>query len=222
MSVSVPPDAPITASVAAIVPMKPLSEAKTRLSDHLDPTARARLSAAMLDSTLAALRDSAVARTVVVGGDECVKAIAAAHDSEWMADRFDDLNLAVGDAIVMAHSAGQIAMYVPADLPLVTANDVDAALRFAAAEDFGSLTICPAHDGGTNCLIVPSSQPFPPRLGVGSHARHRELAAQLGVEMREFRSPAFERDVDTIDDLRHCIERGASSLEPFLPEVYSS
>ncbi len=201
--------------------MKPLADAKTRLSDHLDPTARARLSAVMLNSTLAALRDSAVARTVVVGGDECVKAIAAAHGSEWMADRFDDLNLAVGDAIAMAQSAGQIAMYVPADLPLVTADDVDAALRFAS-EDFGSLTICPAHDGGTNCLIVPSSQPFPPRLGVGSHARHRELAAQLGVEMREFSSPAFERDVDTIDDLRHCIELGAASLAPFANAIPKS
>ena len=221
MSVSVPPDAPTKASVAAIVPMKPLSDAKTRLSDHLDPTARARLSAAMLNSTLAALRDSAVARTVVVGGDECVKAIAAAHDSEWMADRFDDLNLAVGDAIAIAQSAGQIAMYVPSDLPLVTANDVDAALRFAA-EDFGALTICPAHDGGTNCLIVPTRQPFAPRLGVGSHARHRELAARLGVEMREFRSPAFERDVDTIDDLRHCIERGAASLAPFANAIPKS
>ena len=221
MSVSVPPDTPTTASVAAIVPMKPLSEAKTRLSDHLDPTARARLSAAMLDSTLAALRDSAVARTVVVGGDECVKAIAAARGSEWMADRFNDLNLAVGGAIAVAQSAGQIAMYVPADLPLVTANDVDAALRFAA-KDFASLTICPAHDGGTNCLIVPSSQPFAPRLGVGSYERHRELAAQLGVEMREFLSPAFERDVDTIDDLRHCIERGAASLAPFTNAIPKS
>lgn len=201
--------------------MKPLSAAKTRLSDHLDPTARARLSAAMLDSTLAALRDSAVARTVVVGGDECVKAIAAARCAEWTPDRFDDLNLAVGDAIAMAQRAGQIAMYVPADLPLIMANDVDAALRFAA-EDFGSLTICPAHDGGTNCLIVPSRQPLAPRLGSHSHERHRELAAELGVEMREFRSPAFERDVDTIDDLRHCIERGASSLAPFANAIPKS
>ena len=200
--------------VTAIVPMKPLADSKTRLSAHLDADARARLSAMMLASTLDALRDSDVFRTVVVGGDDCVQKIAQSRRAHWTPDRFNDLNLAVGDAIATAQADGQTAMYVPSDLPLLTASDVNAALRFHALRP-DAITISPAHDGGTNCLIIPQNQPFTPQLGRHSHAKHRAQAARLNIEIRDCQSPAFHRDVDTIQDLRHCIQNGATSLKPF-------
>ena len=208
-------------SVIAIVPMKPLAESKTRLSRHLSPRDRARLSAVMLDSTLAALRDSVVSKTVVVGGDDCVEAIAESRGAEWTSDRFDDLNLAVGDAISAAQTAGCAAMYVPSDLPLLTAADVDAALRFHAQRP-DAIAIAPAHDGGTNCLIIPPSQPFAPQLGRDSHAKHRQLATRLNIQIRDYQSPAFHRDVDTIQDLRHCIQNGATALQPFANAIPKS
>ena len=206
---------PARPPVTAIVPMKPLADSKTRLSGYLDPAERARLSAVMLDSTLTALRDSAVARVIVVGGDDCVRTIAQSRRAHWTPDRFNDLNLAVGDAIATAQSAGQSAMYVPADLPLLAAADINDALRFHAQRP-AAITICPARDGGTNCLIVPPNQPFAPQLGRDSHAKHRALAARLCIEIRDCQSPAFHRDVDTIEDLRHCIQNGARFLEQFI------
>jgi 2-phospho-L-lactate guanylyltransferase len=198
-------------SITAVVPMKPLAESKTRLGGHLSDDERAELSAAMLRSVLGALRDSSVSETVVVGGDHHVRAIASDGGVRWKPDRFLDLNLAVDDEFGSVWRSGRVAAYIPADLPLVTVAEVDDMLNFAAGSR--AITICPAHDGGTNGLVVPPCRGFSPRLGSQSHRRHRELAAELGIEVREFCSPGFVLDVDTIDDLCRCLDRSPSFMQ---------
>ena len=190
--------------------MKPLAESKTRLGGHLSGVERAELSAAMLNSVLSALRDSRVSATVVVGGDERVRAIASDSGARWKPDRFLELNLAVAGEFSHVWRSGHMAAYVPADLPLLTVSDVDDMIEFASAGQ--GMTICPAHDGGTNGLVVPPCRGFSPRLGSRSHRRHREAASKLGMEMREFWSPGFELDVDTIDDLCRCLDRSPSHM----------
>ena len=78
------------------------------------------------------------------------------------------------------------------------------------------LTICPAHDDGTNGLIVPSDLVFAPRLGHESFSRHVEEASDLGVNIDIFSSPGFESDLDTVDDLRRCIEVGAPGIAEYI------
>ena len=196
------------------MPMKPLAESKTRLGGHLSNEERAELSAAMLESVLNVLRDSKVAETMVVGGDERVRAISSDAGACWKPDHFMDLNLAVSDAFEFVWRSGHIAAYVPADLPLLAISDVDDLTDFASFE--GALTICPAHDGGTNALVVPACLGFSPKLGNQSYRRHRELAASLGTELREFWSSGFVLDVDTIDDLRRSLDRSPPSMQGLL------
>ena len=78
------------------------------------------------------------------------------------------------------------------------------------------LTICPAHDEGTNGLIVPSDLVFAPRLGHKSFRRHVEEASEIGVNIKLFSSPGFENDLDTMDDLRRCIEEGAPGIAEYI------
>ena len=188
--------------------MKPLAESKTRLSGHLNAGERAELSMAMLKSVLTVLHDSRVSATIVVGGDERVRAIASDSRARWKPDRFLELNLAVAGEFLCVWRSGHVAAYIPADLPLLTVSDVDDMIEFASAGQ--GMTICPAHDGGTNGLVVPPCRGFSTQLGSQSHRRHREAASNLGVEMREFWSPGFELDVDTIDDLCRCLDRSPS------------
>ncbi|CAI8013903.1 Phosphoenolpyruvate guanylyltransferase [Geodia barretti] len=183
--------------------MKPLAESKTRLSDHLSEKERAELSAAMLASVLTALRDSNVCATIVVGGDERVQSIASDRDAVWMPDRFNDLNLAVDEAFRRVWDSCGIAAYLPGDLPHLTDSDVVSLMEVVSHTN--GITICPAHDGGTNALVVPEDLGFAPRLGNESYKRHRELATELGIEIRELWTPGFELDVDTIKDLRRCL-----------------
>ena len=185
--------------------MKPLAKSKTRLSGQLRDEARAELSAVMLESVLAALGASEVLATVVVGGDKRVQSIAADQGADWSPDRFNDLNLAVRAAFRLVWKSGDIAAYVPGDLPLLTDSDMNHLMELVSRTD--CVTICPAHDGGTNALVVPAGLSFDPRLGSQSYRRHRELAMASNIEFRELWSPGFELDVDTVDDLRSCLHR---------------
>jgi len=201
----------VKASVTAIVPMKPLAESKTRLSGHLRDELRAEVSAVMLESVLAALGDSDVSTTIVVGGDTRVRSIAAEKEAGWNPDRFNDLNLAVRAEFRRVWNAGGMAAYFPGDLPILTNSDINGLMELVASTD--GVTICPAHDGGTNALVVPAGLGFSPRLGNQSSRRHRGLAMALNVDFRELWTPGFELDVDTIDDLHTCLHTLPSHIQ---------
>lgn len=194
--------------------MKPLAESKTRLSDHLGGNERAELSAVMLARVLTALGDSGVSGTVVVGGDKRVRSIAAEHDAAWSPDMFNDLNLAVDEAFKRVWDSGGIAAYIPGDLPLLTDSDLLGLLELVTYTH--GITICPAHDGGTNALVIPEDLGFTPRLGSQSHRKHRGLAMTLGIEFRELWTPGFELDVDTINDLIDCLDNLPPRIQDFV------
>lgn len=207
-------------AVSAVVPMKPLAQSKTRLSAALTPERRAALSLAMLRSVLCALRRSRMGRIVVVGGDRRVRAAARETGAAWRPDEFGDLNAALAAAFRALRREGKPAAYIPADLPLLAVEDVDALLD--ASGDGAALTLCPAHDGGTNAIIVPPRADFEPLLGIGSFRRHKRLARKLGLETRVARIPGFERDLDTIEDLRICLRARPPRLGAFAdiaPEI---
>ena len=198
---------------AAVTPMKPLAESKTRLAPALPPARRAALSLAMLRSVLAVLRRSRMARIIVVGGDDQVRAASREMGAEWRADDFGDLNAALSDAFQDLRADGLPAAYIPADLPLLSAADVDALLDIS--EDGAALTLCPAHDGGTNAIVAPPSADFKPLLGADSFRRHESAARRLGMDARIARIPAFERDLDTMEDLRICLRARPPALAAF-------
>ena len=198
----------------AVVPMKPLAESKTRLHPHLSRCRRATLSLSMLNWVLGVLKSLANAETLVVGGDGRVGCAARRAGACWVDDVRLDLNEAVEYGFARARMARLPAFFIPADLPLLSPADVEGAIR--VSEGGTKLTICPAHDDGTNGLIVPSDLVFAPRLGHESFKRHMEEASELGLSIDLFSSPGFESDLDTVDDLRRCIEVGAPGIAEYI------
>ena len=192
-----------SSQIVAVVPMKRLSESKTRLSGHLSPRQRAALSLSMLSWVVHVLGESRMARVVVIGGDGEVRAEALREGAEWVEDEYLDLNRAIEYAFGEVGREGGSAAYTPADLPLLTAADVDGMIE--ASEDGRLLTMCRAHDGGTNGLVAPPGVGFRPLLGPDSFGKHERLARELGIETREHSSAGFDRDVDTVEDLRVCM-----------------
>ena len=185
--------------------MKSLAESKTRLSPHLSATRRSELSLSMFSWVVNALAESRIARVIVVGGDREVRAEARRAGAEWVRDEFLDLNKAIARVFDEVWENGQSAAYVPADLPLLTPSDIDGMIE--ASEEGRFLTMCRARDGGTNGLIAPPGAGFHTRLGADSFRKHQALARELGMELRAYHSDGFSRDVDTIEDLRFCMER---------------
>jgi 2-phospho-L-lactate guanylyltransferase len=182
----------------AIIPIKGLDEAKRRLSDALDDSARRSLVAQMLAqvcSSVSAARG--IDRRLVVAPE------GAALEEGFLLhpDPGGGLNAAVADALAAASAGGATrAVVIAADLPQLTTRDVE----LLAAAPPATLAIAPdRHETGTNALSLPlpAARDFPFAYGPDSFARHNAAAERLGLAVQIVESPGLMRDIDTPADL---------------------
>lgn len=177
----------------AIVPLKAVGR-KTRLAPGVAALDRDRLAEAMLERVLTALRASrGVGRIVVLSPDR-----PAAADIGWAPDHGRGLN-----AELQAADPGGALLVIHADLPLVTAEDVDALL--AAAQAGGGAIAPDRHGLGTNALALADGFRLRLAFGVGSFAAHR---AQAPDALTAVTRPGLALDVDTMDDLDAAVRGG--------------
>jgi 2-phospho-L-lactate guanylyltransferase len=110
------------------------------------------------------------------------------------------LNEALTQAATHVAASGAEALLVlPADLPLVTPDDIDALIAVLGPQP--SVVLAASRDGGTNALLVRPPLALPFLYGPNSLARHMEAARQRGIGVEAVRSPGLMLDVDQPDDL---------------------
>jgi 2-phospho-L-lactate guanylyltransferase len=198
------------APTIAIVPVKGLDQAKSRLAGRLNPAARHRLVLAMLADVLTALRGcAAVNRTIVVTPDHDVAAAARDLGAEALMEDepSGNLNVAIGLAIDRASRDGAArALIVPADVPRATAAEFDVLL--ATAERTGAaVAVVPSHDGrGTNALVLRPTGVLAPAFGPNSCQRHLSEARSRSLARRVIELPGLSFDVDETSDLDRLLE----------------
>jgi len=175
--------------LTAVVPMKSMDLAKSRLAAVLDSAGRHALARQMLDHVLATLREAGVKSVRVASGDEGE----------------GDLNADVTAAARLVQSEGASdLLLVMADLPFLTASDIAAMLKAgrqgAAAR---AVVIAEAKDGGTNALLLrpPTVLEFAFATHRPSARTHAELGRRAGIEPVIVRRPGLARDIDTPSDL---------------------
>ena len=200
-------------SLHAVVPVKDLAGAKSRLGPALDPEGRAALTMSMMHNVLSALREAGVERTYVVSPDGDVLRAAETSGAVALRQRSRGMNPALEEAREEAVSQGATSLLVlPADLPLLRAPDVEAVvgeLKDAAGE---IVAISPdAARVGTNALLLspPGALPFP--FGPGSFDAHLDAARGRGLGVRVVERPNLGFDLDTADDLRRLAGPAAGS-----------
>ena len=197
----------------ALVPIRGLESAKTRLGADLDPEERTTLVTELLRRTLAATRDARrIAGTVVVTMDGAAAEIARRHRAVGLVERAPGLNGAIEAACSLAQARGATAVVVvPADIPAVSAAALDElvaaandAVRSATAdggEDHGVVALVPdRHGEGTNALLVSPPDLIRPAFGTLSRARHEAAARTAGARFVALDGP-LALDVDTAADL---------------------
>lgn len=200
---------PAPRPVLAIVPVKSLDGAKTRLMGALDVADRERLVLAMLADVLMNLRRcSAVERVVVVTDDREARHRAIAEGAEVVAD--DDAGshsaAALRGIAAAAHPHDRV-LLAPGDCPLVTVEDLDELLTTPQP----SVVVVPdRHGTGTNALLLDPPDAIEPSFGEGSHQRHLAVASALGVDAETRVVPSLALDIDTADDLATLRARFAS------------
>ena len=193
-----------TARIHALLPVKDLENAKQRLSPLLDEGSRRQLFAAMLEDVLEALAGAgSIAGILVVTRHRGARELAERYGAGTLCEA---LNLGQTSAVTSGARAlsaqgatGMIA--VPADIPLIRPDDIDAVL--AAHPPAPSITIAPAcDDQGSNAVACSPPQVLPFRFGENSFHPHLSRARALGIEPGVVRRPRLALDIDTPADLR--------------------
>ena len=190
-------------TIWAIVPVKPLRRAKSRLSPVLGGEERLALSREMLNRVLAALaRIPDIERTLLVSRDSEAMALARQHGARTLSERPPiDLNQALQQATRAALGSGASAvLVVPADLPLVTTEDLQHLLALGAAPPV--VVLAPdRHGSGTNALMVSPAGLIEYAFGPSSFDRHRMLALASGSRVAVCDRPGLALDLDLPEDL---------------------
>lgn len=196
----------MSARAVIVIPIRSLSDSKTRLSPVLDAAARAALTREMLDRVArAALATRSRAEVVVISPDQDVLDAVGRIDSSIRLVRQDPdrpgLIPALEQAAEFALGLGASTILIlPADLPLVSSADIDNVLRRDAP-----VVIAPdRHRLGTNALMVrldAFGEPFHFQFGEASFGKHLDEAARLGVDAVTTSSLGTSFDLDTPEDL---------------------
>ena len=191
----------------ALVPIKARAECKCRLAERLSPEARLGLVRLMLNRVLAEL---AASRTVGHIAVVCPERDTLAADITVLDDAGNGLNAALDAArgVLVAQGARELVV-LPADLPFVTAADIDTLVEsgrragFALAGDLAGT--------GTNALYITPPAPFRFQFGPGSRLRHLGEATRLGRHPELVRAAGLEFDLDVADDVVRLAAHGDAS-----------
>jgi 2-phospho-L-lactate guanylyltransferase len=196
-------------SVFAVVPVKDLWGTKSRLKPILDPGARAGLTLYMMGRVVSALKEAGVENVCVVSPDRVVLNHARERGAEPLQQESRGLNPALEEGRRWAMDrGGSVLLVLPADLPLLDAQDVRAVLEEEGEPP--SVTISPdgAH-AGTNALLLRPPDALPFAFGLGSYEAHQRAARERGLDVRVLERPHLSFDLDTAEDLARLEEKEA-------------
>ena len=186
-----------------MVPVKPLDRAKSRLASALAPAERASLVQSLLERTVGILRQvPAVTEILVVTRDPGVAGWASQTGSQVLReDREPDLNRELASATRLAQAQrAEAVLILHADLPRVTAADVEAMTAFAATPPI--VVVAPDRRGrGTNALLCMPPGLIEYRFGPDSFALHCAQAQAVGARLEVCSSPGLAFDLDLPEDL---------------------
>jgi len=186
----------------AIIPVKPLNRAKSRLSRALKAPTRAALVRSIFSRTLDVITQvERIDGVIVVSRDLTILELARQRNAIALAESESGLNSAITQAAQWAaqHNARSV-IVIPVDLPLIRSADLDAVIDRGAEER--CVVIAPdRHEDGTNVLLVRPPDAIQFAYGASSFNVHRAQALERGLPVHEYRSPTIAFDIDVPDDL---------------------
>lgn len=198
----------------AIIPVKALRQAKSRLAGVLSPEERATLGERLLARTLAVLAQvPTIGHILVISADRRAMALARHHGARAVREAgTPDLNRALRRATMLASRAGASAVLVlPADLPRLTPEEVAGLVEQGNRPPV--VVIAPDRQGqGTNALLLSPVGLIEYAFGPNSFKLHIERAQLAGARVVVCSSPGLGLDLDGPGDLG-LLEAGEISVE---------
>ncbi len=195
----------------ALVPLKRLEQAKARLANVLSADERRALMLAMARDVLTALsRSKRLAGILLVSRTTEADALAQAFGTERFAEspsaNLSQALIQASDYLISQLQA-EGAMIVPADVPLITPDEIDAVLM-----EHKQVTVVPDDDNlGTNCLICSPPNCIEYVFDGRSFKPHVNAAFAAGITPTIIPSAGFSLDIDSPDDLKTLLEHDPPS-----------
>ena len=190
----------------ALVPLKDLVQAKSRLAGLLRPSERRALAQAMVEDVLGVLsRHPEIDHVTLVSDDPGAGLLANTYGIDcWTESALgcSGLNAVVREASERLLVDGEEPLLVlHGDLPLLTAADVSAALR-CQRQLQGLVIACDLAGTGTNLLAFTRSSAPQFCCGVDRCARHLAFARSAGVPVQVLQRSGIALDVDEPRDMK--------------------
>jgi 2-phospho-L-lactate guanylyltransferase len=185
----------------ALIPVKSLLIAKSRLSSSFTQPQRERLVLDMLHHILYILLDSELFDKVsVVSSDKQVLEKSYFWGAQAVAEEYHGHNQALHGAALREISEGATTLLtISADLPLLTTQEIRCFYQQSLQHD---VVLASSRDGtGTNAIMVRPPLAVPYVFGPGSLQSYVEAAKQNHLSYSKFHSIGLAFDIDTIDDL---------------------
>ena len=190
--------------IAAIIPVGPLEDAKSRLGGALDAEERQDLAERLLTRTVtAALRVDLLVDVLVISPDREVIRLASDLGARTLRQRSTGLNAGLTEARADVVAGGADAILVlPIDLAFVSAEALAAVLEPLRQSGRApiALLVPDRHGTGTNLIALRPPGIVEFRFGPGSRQAHRDAARSAGATYTEVDGP-LKFDIDTPADL---------------------
>lgn len=196
----------------AVVLQKPTRTSKTRLKDWLSVEERACLVQAMLTDVLSQLSQvrSLDYFGVITRDPDAIRITQAFGGHVFFEKEVNGMNHGIRAVKELLGTRVKQMVILPADIPLISAQEVDALIRRSA---YFSVTIIPCRRmTGTNGLILSPPHVMDTAFGQNSMKKHCMMACDLGLDYTVSQVPSLSNDIDTIEDLRFINQIGYGTL----------
>lgn len=199
-----------------IIPVKSLINSKRRLDSFLIPAERKELVISLLKDVLTAATNSKLAQfTTLVTSDPAIVKIT----QHWHLPKLEYLiepeekgiNNAVQFALEwsLSNSITSV-LIIPADVPLITAKDIDALIKLAKKKSGIIITPSQRRDG-TNAFYQQPPNLFQVWYGPNSFQKNINLILKKHLPYFIFEHPAFALDIDLKEDLINLQQMNSNS-----------
>ncbi len=185
----------------ALIPVKALRTAKSRLAPYLSQEQRTQLVLDMLHHVLTVLQESLLFEHIsVVSPDPIVLAETTRWGAQAVTEEVAGHNPALQAAAQWEQSSGVTALLtISADLPTLRVEELQ---RLVTCATFYDVLFASSRDGtGTNALLARPPLVLPYLFGIGSLQRYQDEAHLRQLRSKVIMSDGLAFDVDTIDDL---------------------
>jgi 2-phospho-L-lactate guanylyltransferase len=189
----------------ALVPLKDLVQAKSRLAGLMSPAERRGIVQAMVEDVLAVLAGHpALERVTLVSDDPAAGMLARTYGADLLEEaslRAPGLNPVIEAAIDrLQGGASDPFIVLHADLPLLGPGDISAVIdRYHSSP--GLVIGCDRHRRGSNLLAFGRDRRPRFCFGSDSYRAHRAAAGKAGIAFSELYRPGIALDLDEPGDV---------------------